>query len=179
MDKDIGKQITDIFGYVSRFYEEMAQIVTDLTSEMEVAGWDSQKKWVTGNTSGSLNNAKGWGARYAYQTFKKKEQNSTLVAYIIWKWETRIEEPIVILANVIGEAKEAAENYAWNCWATYLPPEERTTEGKIHPIEKDVTRGGRSWDRDAKLRLLKLTSVKNRDYIKEQLAPMLLELADE
>jgi hypothetical protein len=112
--KDKTKNLEKAFSYVRSFYNEIAQMLSDVMELMSKKGWESPGGGITDGLSYALDNPDHWMCFYIYKNFINKKVSSNIKGILIYFNEYMNEFPISVVCGKLNQPRDA-----FNKWGLY------------------------------------------------------------
>jgi len=160
------------FDYIRTFYNEVAQLLSDIMDLMSKKGWDPPAGAITDGLSYSLEYPDQWMCNYIYKNFVNKEIDTHIKGVVIFFDEHMTSFPVSI---VCGKIKESANSYnKWGIYYLALNNKEELEHLTGEVFSLSTEHAGKTVTGD--IFAIPLSTIESPEDVKERIVKKLLEL---
>jgi hypothetical protein len=160
------------FTYIHTFYNEAAQMMTDVIELMDKDGWEAQKDYVTEDLSYSLDYPEKWMCYYLYKNFITKKIGSYYKGMMIFLDESRSNFPPSIVCGTINVPPDSYHKFH----LFYLWFDNKNKLKDLSGEEINVSYEDSKQEITGKLFAIPLTEIESKNVLDEKVIKRLLEM---
>ena len=125
--------LKNAFDYVKKFYEEVAQMLTDLNDLMAKQDWVPMEGYITDGLSYSLDYPERWFVKYIYKNYVNEKINDYIKGILIFFAQEDFP-PSIVFGSIKVSPKS---DYKWALWDIWMDNKEKLRElnGKQMTVE--------------------------------------------
>jgi hypothetical protein len=170
--KDKAKNLEYAFEYVREFYNQIAQMLSDIIELMSKEGWEAPAGAVYADLSYSIDYPDKWMASYVYKNFSHKKFSSYVKGVVIFFNEYVFEVPISIVCGRLDQSSDDFEK--WGIWHLAWDNSEmwEKLNGEVISLDTEI----KDKKITGKIFAIPLTDIQGSHDVKEKVVKRLLSV---